>query len=83
MVTQRARSQALIDEHREGLTVLHAALEGRVTTAAHPRGMRATLPESTDAQRRPRDYWWHRVLLSVETGLEPFMLTDISTGARL
>ena len=56
-------AQALIDEHREGLTVLHAALEKVESPQRHIlAGVLATLPELTDAQRRPRDYWWHRVL---------------------
>ena len=77
-------AQALIDEHREGLEVLHAALEKVESPQRHIlAAVLATLPELTAAQRAAA-----RLLVAegppTETvGLEPFMLTDTSTGARL
>ena len=77
-------AQALIDEHREGLTVLHAALEKVESPQRHIlAGVLATLPELTDAQRAAARLLVAQGPPTETVGLEPFMLTDISTGARL
>lgn len=75
---------ALIDEHREGLEVLRSAL----AKVAAPQqyvidAVLATLPTLTSAQKAAARLLVAHGPPTESVGLEPFMLTDISTGARL
>lgn len=75
---------SLIDEHREGLEVLRAALEKVDSPQRHIiSAVLATLPELTAAQRAAAQMLVAQGPPTEMVGLEPFFITDISTGARL
>jgi nitrate reductase delta subunit len=77
-------AEALIDEHREGLEVLRVALEKVESPQRHIiAAVLATLPELTSAQRAAARLLVAQGPPTESVGLEPFMLTDITTGARL
>lgn len=77
-------AEALIDEHRQGLEVLRAALEKIESPQRHIiTAVLATLPDLTSAQRAAAQLLVAQGPPKETVGLEPFMLTDISTGARL
>ncbi len=77
-------TEALIDEHREGLEVLQAALAKVQAPQQHViEAVLATLPALTSAQKAAARLLVAQGPPTESVGLEPFMLTDISTGARL
>ena len=75
---------SLIDEHREGLEVLGAALEKVESPQRHIiSAVLATLPELSASQRAAARMLVAQGPPTESVGLEPFILTDVSTGARL
>lgn len=78
-----AAALSLLDEHREGLEVLAAALDRFASPySAAVRAVVDVLPELTPAQREAAARLVAEGPPSEHVGLEPFTLTDISAGAR-
>ena len=73
----------LLDEHREGLEVLRAALERFSPAYANVvQAVTAVRPSLTPAQREAATRLVAQGPPTESVGLEPFTLVDISSGAR-
>lgn len=74
---------SLLDEHRQGLEVLHAALAGlKSSYAPIVAVVIEALPQLTTAQRDAAALLVAQGPPTESVGLEPFTLTDITVGAR-
>ncbi len=78
-----AAALSLLEEHRQGIEVLLAALERHGSIyAGVVAAVAATLPTLTSAQRAAAELLVAQGPPAEQVGLEPFNLTDITVGAR-